>query len=113
MEKPEFVVAYGKSITSKKGVIGPGLPVEASFFVHGAVTFDALKASGHIVSWGDYMQQIHLIGVKDPNQPKAVEAKPTPVEKKPPPVEVKIEVPKPVEIKPAEIKPTYTKKGKK
>lgn len=109
MEKPEFVVAYGKSITSKKGVIGPGLPVEASFFTHGAVTFDALKASGHIVSWGDYMQQIHLLGVKDPNQPKAVEAKPTPVEKKPPPpVEVKIEVPKPVEIK-----PPYTKKGKK
>ena len=81
MEKPDFVVAHGKSITSKKGVIGPGAAVEASFFVHGETTFDALKTSGHIVSWADYMTQLHLLGVKDESQPNAVTAKITPIEK--------------------------------
>lgn len=47
-EKPPFYLLPGKSITSKRGIIGPGEAVTADDLPGGQATLDARVDSGHI-----------------------------------------------------------------
>jgi hypothetical protein len=42
-------IADGKSVTSKKGILGPGAKVEADFFNGGKTTLNVLVRSGYVV----------------------------------------------------------------
>ncbi len=48
-EKPDWVVAEGKSITSKKGVLAPGNEVKEEYLGGGKKSFDALKKQKIVV----------------------------------------------------------------
>lgn len=62
MEK-KLVVAYGKSLTSKKGIVSEGEAVDETYFVNEEVYKD-LQEKGFIVTWGDYKKSLHLMGLK-------------------------------------------------
>lgn len=44
-----YFIVKGKSVTSKKGILGPDQKVESGFFQGGQKTLDALVKSGHVV----------------------------------------------------------------
>lgn len=46
-KEPSFYIADGKSLTSKKGILGPGDEVKAEFF-NGENTLEKLINSGHV-----------------------------------------------------------------
>lgn len=47
--KFEYIVAAGKSITSKKGIRGPGEEIKAAWVPGGQDTIDSLVKSGMVV----------------------------------------------------------------
>lgn len=65
----KYVVAYGKSITTKKGIKAAGDDVDKSCFVKDEV-FDDLVAKGFIQSLAEYKKFVHYTG----NAPAPVEA---------------------------------------
>lgn len=75
MEK-KLVVAYGKSLTSKKGIVGQGQAVDASYFVDGEKVIEGLKEKGYLVTWAEYKKALHYMGIKDDTAPEYVEAEP-------------------------------------
>jgi len=79
MDKPKYVVAYGKSVTSLKGVIAQGEPVEEDFFSGGKPTFENLISIGLAVSRQDYKAALHQMQVEDPagDEPAAGPPQPT------------------------------------
>ena len=44
-----YSIAKGKSITSKKGILGPSDEVKADFLIGGDATLQKLVKSGHVV----------------------------------------------------------------
>ncbi len=48
-EPREYKIAQGKSVTSKKGVLGPGAIVKPEYFSLGQETIDSLIDKGYIV----------------------------------------------------------------
>jgi len=48
IKAPVYKVAPGKSITSKKGILGPGEEVKAEYMSGGQKTIDDRIESGHI-----------------------------------------------------------------
>lgn len=48
----EYVVAEGKAVTSRRGVLGEGADAFEDYFSGGKETFDALVANGTIVKKG-------------------------------------------------------------
>ena len=45
---PEYVIADGLSITSKRGILGPGAEIKAGWLAGGKHSFDSLLKGGHI-----------------------------------------------------------------
>ena len=48
-EKPDWVVAEGKSITSKKGILAPGDKVKVAYLSGGEKSFESLKKQKIVV----------------------------------------------------------------
>ncbi len=49
VKKFPYSMAPGKSITSRRGIVGPGEEVRAEWFVGGKDTIEKCVKSGHIV----------------------------------------------------------------
>lgn len=48
-KKPPYSIAEGKALTSKKGILGPGMEVTAEHLSGGKAAIDKFVKSGYIV----------------------------------------------------------------
>ena len=60
----ELVIAHGKSVTSRKGIVSEGQQVTADYFTHGQKTLDELVEKGFVMTVADYKKALHLMGKK-------------------------------------------------